>query len=354
MSSLSTPREGLLHVVPHLFLGIELSPFDSSSNKSTLLTSESGRNWAIAPALVEIIRAIDGHRNTQQIIEVIAPHRSLAIELRLIEIIWNDLVDMGIVVGCDEVGLQYSSKQESASRSALSLRIPLFPPRCVLAISKVFQYLYIPAIAWVLVVFAISTQIYWGIHSTWPSTYATRIAGGRWLAVLLLVGIAYLFHEFGHTSACTRFGGKCGAIGFGIYWVYPVFFADVTGAWKLPRMQRAIVDLGGIYFQCLCVSLLIIWNYLKPSYAVSMAIFISNASLLPNLYPFLKMDGYWFLSDITGIPNLMSILENLIRFDLSGIRCYRARLQSIIYGYCLLTSVFISNIAIALFIGFIS
>ena len=335
----------LLHAVPHLSPGVELSPFDSSNGRNILLVSSDGRSWTIAPALERIIRAIDGSRNTQQIIEIINQEKSTAIESRIVDIIWNDLLGMGIIVNSDKAGLP-DGKKSSASKRVLTVRIPFMPAKYVLSVSKLFQYLYSFPVAVVLILFSVATQIYWGINGVWPSSYASNINNLHWLTVLLLTGIVYISHEVGHTSACTRFGGKCGEIGFGIYWIYPVLYADVTGAWKLPRMQRAVVDLGGIYFQCICAGLIIIWNCFNPSPIAEMAIFIINASLIPNLYPFLKMDGYWFLSDITGIPNLMGMLENITKIEFSDIKRYSNKYQAIIYTYCILTCIFISSLAV--------
>ena len=42
-----------------------------------------------------------------------------------------------------------------------------------------------------------------------------------------------------------------GNIGFALYFIYPAFYTDVTKVWRLPRLKRAVVDLGGIYFQAI-------------------------------------------------------------------------------------------------------
>ena len=36
---------------------------------------------------------------------------------------------------------------------------------------------------------------------------------------------------------------------FGIYIYYPVLYTDVSKAWKLSRQRRALIDVGGVYFQ---------------------------------------------------------------------------------------------------------
>ena len=76
----------------------------------------------------------------------------------------------------------------------------------------------------------------------------------REFAILYLaVFLSGLWHELGHATACTRFGCPHGDIGFGLYFIFPAFYSDVTKAWRLQARERAIVDLGGIYFQSLVV-----------------------------------------------------------------------------------------------------
>ena len=55
----------------------------------------------------------------------------------------------------------------------------------------------------------------------------------------------------GHASASARYGVPARDIGFGLYLIYPVFYNDVTSAWRLPRRQRVVIDLAGTFFQFL-------------------------------------------------------------------------------------------------------
>ena len=53
-----------------------------------------------------------------------------------------------------------------------------------------------------------------------------------------------LIHELGHASACHYFQIPHGNIGFGLYLNIPVFYTDVSQAWKLTRRERFLINIG--------------------------------------------------------------------------------------------------------------
>ena len=139
-----------------------------------------------------------------------------------------------------------------------------------------------------------------------------------WGLALTLVGI--FVHELGHLAACRRFGGEHGGIGVGVYWCLPAFYAEVHGAWTLPRRQRAAVDAAGVYFQCLFVAMLAGIHLATPQPALLSAIVWSHFLMLHTLSPVLKFDGYWLLSDLAGIHNLHQRVCDTARAVLRGMR----------------------------------
>ena len=124
------------------------------------------------------------------------------------------------------------------------------------------------------------------------------------LLLMLLSTLATLCHEFGHASAAAHYGCRRMSIGWGLYIVYTVFWTNVSEAWRLPRRQRAMIDIGGVYFESVFM-LLMLALYLKTGNLVFLFAFVFiDLSLLTTLNPFLRMDGYWLISDLFGIVNL--------------------------------------------------
>jgi hypothetical protein len=126
--------------------------------------------------------------------------------------------------------------------------------------------------------------------------------------ITLAILSSSLFHEIGHCAAASAFGARVGRIGFGIYWVSPAFFSDVSSAWTLSRWQRVVVDCGGIYFQTLACAVYAILAASVGSHNVQTAlqtsIMVNVLSIFCSLDPLMKYDGYWILSDALDIPNL--------------------------------------------------
>lgn len=120
--------------------------------------------------------------------------------------------------------------------------------------------------------------------------------------ILCLGGI--WLHELGHVSACDYHQCPHGPIGIGLYGFFPVFYADVSQVWSLTRGQRAIVDLGGVYFQAILSTVLVVLYAVTRHAFLAGAVILTNAMIVYNLNPLLKFDGYWLLSDLVGIPNL--------------------------------------------------
>ncbi len=130
-------------------------------------------------------------------------------------------------------------------------------------------------------------------------------------ALLGLGGVA--IHELGHLAACRRFGARHGGIGFGLYWGFPAFFADVQGAWMLPRRQRAAVDAAGLYLQSFYLIALIPWFAVAGDAAVLSAIVWTHFLMLSTLNPVPKFDGYWLMTDLTGCHNVHQKIRDVAR-----------------------------------------
>lgn len=123
------------------------------------------------------------------------------------------------------------------------------------------------------------------------------------LSYVALVAVT-LFHELGHASACRRFECPHGDIGFALYFIYPAFYTDVTKAWRLPRLKRAVVDLGGVYFQAMIFIVLTPYAMLTHDLFTLRLLWVMNFMMFFTLNPIFKMDGYWLLSDLSGLSNL--------------------------------------------------
>lgn len=143
---------------------------------------------------------------------------------------------------------------------------------------------------------------------------ASWLSLGESLFAFALILLGTLIHEFGHAGALARHGQRAGAIGIGLYLgAIPVFYADVSRAWRLGVAARTAVNLGGIYFQSVYASALLLLGAAVDSPAMQMAGALSATLALTQFLPFARSDGYWLLSDLLGEPRLGRFEAHLLR-----------------------------------------
>jgi putative peptide zinc metalloprotease protein len=209
---------------------------------------------------------------------------------------------------------------ENTPKHPLAFRLSLFSQRSLEPLTTRMAVLFSPVIVLLGVVFILFShalffcRAYPALHSV-PS-----LSEPQWIAALFACYCLILFHELGHSSACTRYGARHDDIGIGIYFIYPVFYANVTDCWRLPRHQRAIVDAAGLYFQLLLSGACGLFWIVNPQPVLFVVVYSSLATALVNLNPFLRFDGYWLLTDITGLPSLHRSNWELCRYLVAKIR----------------------------------
>lgn len=149
---------------------------------------------------------------------------------------------------------------------------------------------------------------FWHLHASgldpWSSRAGYFLGFSESVQMYVLMLASFMFHEFGHAAASRRYGAKPAEIGFGLYLIFPVFYCNVTDTWRLPRRQRIVVSLGGVYFQLIASAILVPFALLTESRMLSLVIAGNLFAILITLNPFLRFDGYWVYSDFFSIPNL--------------------------------------------------
>jgi len=164
------------------------------------------------------------------------------------------------------------------------------------------------------------------VNTTYFITFdGYEIQEAGYLFIPITIGVIFLsiIHEVGHSTASYAYGIMPKEVGFCFYFIFPAFYTDMNSLWQLNAKKRVIANLGGIYFQLianLSLILLIVFGNFNTTvnYVFNSIIIASILMCLYNLNPFFKFDGYWVLSDITGIINLRKksneVIKNLLRF----------------------------------------
>lgn len=130
------------------------------------------------------------------------------------------------------------------------------------------------------------------------------------LAYALTLFAVKLLHELGHIYTAKYYGLNVSSMGIAFLVMWPVLYSDNTDAWRLPhkRARMTIVAAGTLVELGLAVLFTFLWLFFPPGILQSCCFLIAAvswiSSLMINLSPFMRFDGYYFLSDWLDVPNL--------------------------------------------------
>jgi putative peptide zinc metalloprotease protein len=194
------------------------------------------------------------------------------------------------------------------------MRFGVVGSRHIEPVTRFLQYFYWPPLVVVILIAAAIEHVWLYIgHGAGASVQSALAAPEALLMALGIFILSACFHELGHAAALRYAGGKVRGMGLGMYLLYPVFYTDVTDSYRFGRWARVRTDLGGFYFN------LIFALGLLAAYAVTQAEFLllvvvlTNFDILRQSLPFVRMDGYWVLADLTGIPDLFTHLPGFVK-----------------------------------------
>ncbi|MCB2180935.1 MAG: efflux RND transporter periplasmic adaptor subunit [Desulfobulbaceae bacterium] len=194
----------------------------------------------------------------------------------------------------------------------LFIRIPLLQPDRFLSstlpmarflVSRIFlTFLALGALAGI---YMVTRQWQTFIH-TFPSFFTAR--GFLLYAVTLI--LVKVVHELGHAYTAKYYGVKVPTMGVAFLVLWPILYSDTTESWKLTNRNHrlSIVAAGALSELLLAVVATFLWNFLPDSPLRSACFIVATVSwvtsVLWNLNPFMRFDGYFLLSDYLDIPNL--------------------------------------------------
>lgn len=301
--------------MPQLAEGIDLiGEYEGSGFKETpyLARRMDGQTLQLTELLYLVAEEVDGERDFEEIAGRVSEKFGRTVSADNIQFLVEEkLRPIGVLARADGS----SPKLEKPDPMlALKLRAGLVPERAVQKITRIFHPLFFMPVMVVVVGAFIALDVWlFFFHGVGQSVQGLLYQPVLFLLVFGLVVLSAAFHEIGHATACRYGGARPGRMGAGIYLVYPAFFSDVTDAYRLGKFGRVRTDLGGLYFNMI-FSLLIAGAYfytgLEPLLAV---ILILHFEMLHQLMPFLRLDGYYIVSDVTGVPDLFPRIKPILR-----------------------------------------
>jgi putative peptide zinc metalloprotease protein len=280
-------------ITPRLRDDVLLQPFDEFEGDCRFIIAVDDRHFVVSAAVAAVLEESRAHTTLSALAQSASARLGVTVSEDLASRVLSERM-LSVCFHTTEQRTHSSCPIRFRARvlGAHALRLPLA------LLAPLFSRFFAVALVTILIVVELL------IVARSPDSTPHTLSGAQVLCTAALTILGIVVHELGHLAACSRFGASHGGIGIGLYWCMPVFYAEVHGAWMLPRLQRAVVDAGGLYFQCIyVVALGAVW-LATGSAPVLEAIVWSHFLMLHTLNPVLKYDGYWLLTDLAGAPNL--------------------------------------------------
>ncbi|MDQ0620233.1 hypothetical protein [Arthrobacter globiformis] len=284
----------------------------------SLVRRADGQTIQLTRLLFHVLEAIDGARDMDGIAEVASTRSGRFITRDNVRtLIEGQLLPLGLLQLAD-------GSQPEVRRSdpllGMRFRYTVTDPERTRKLTAPFAVLFNPLI--VAVVAAGFLASCWWVLMVKGLASATHDAFANPWLLLLIFAVTVLsagFHEFGHAAAARRGGATPGAMGAGLYLVWPAFYTDVTDSYRLGRGGRLRTDMGGLYFNAIvAVATMGVW-WATGFDALLLVVLTQILQMVRQLLPLVRFDGYHILADATGVPDLFQ----RIRPTLLGILPWR-------------------------------
>ncbi|MCA8988704.1 MAG: HlyD family efflux transporter periplasmic adaptor subunit, partial [Planctomycetaceae bacterium] len=197
----------------------------------------------------------------------------------------------------------------------LFLRLPGWDPeRTLNAIYPFFKWMYTTWAVALVVILAAAALLLVSIQfeefqSKLPE-FQQFFGWPNLLYMYLVIAGAKVIHEFGHGLTCRHFGGECHKIGVMLLVFSPTLYCDVSDSWMMKnKWHRIWIGGAGAYIEVFLSSIAVFaWWFSQPglfNYLCLNLFFVTTIStVIFNLNPLIRFDGYYMLSDYLEIPNL--------------------------------------------------
>jgi putative peptide zinc metalloprotease protein len=310
------PRAGTAEPAPapRLADGVELlGEYQDSgySQPPSLVRRPDGQVIQMSPLLYQVTCRIDGSSDPAGIAELVSDDlgRTLTAD-QVRHLIAAKLLPLGIVAA---EGAPVAPPKANPLL-ALRARGTLLPQRAANAAGTLLRPLFRPPVV-AAVIGSVVAVDYWlfGVHGLGGGLQQVLRDPAELLLVVGLSVVSGAFHECGHAAGCRYGGARPGVIGVGIYLVWPSFFTNVTDSYRLSRAGRLRTDLGGLYFNLIFILALAGIYSATSAQVLLLVIAVTHIEMLQQLLPFVRFDGYFILSDLTGVPDLFARVAPILR-----------------------------------------
>jgi len=304
--------------LPALADGVELiGEYEGSGYKEppSLVRRRDGQVIQLPPLLYSLAARADGHTSYEDIADQVSSEIKRGVDADQVRYLAeHKLEPLGVLAGPAEAGIQ-----KADPFLGLRFRAAVVPEWLSNALGLFFSPMFVaPIVVLVLGAFIAVDVWLFAVHGVAQAVRQAIYHPGLFLPLFGGVVLAAAFHEIGHAAACRKGGGHPGRMGCGLYLAWPAFYTDVTDAYRLGRRARLRTDLGGVYFNVVVVLMV------TSAYAVThfepllLLVIIQHFEIAHQLLPVVRLDGYYIVADLTGVPDLFARIGPILRNLLPG------------------------------------
>ncbi|QMU80669.1 hypothetical protein GXW83_30840 [Streptacidiphilus sp. PB12-B1b] len=267
-----------------------------------------------------VAAAIDGSSDTETVAHRVSGLYGREVsEENIAYLVEQKLTPLGVTVPYDQEGDEAVEAPRSDLLLALKGHRVLFDQRRVNRIGRSLAWLHRPAVV-VAVLAAMAALDVWlfCFHGAMTPVLEVLNQPVLLLVVFALTVASLVFHEFGHASACRYGGAKPGCIGCGLFLIWPSMYTDVTDVYRIGRGGRIRTDLGGVYFNVVFMLGMAGCYFLTGQQFFLSAVYLGHFEVLEQLMPAVRLDGYYILGDLAGVPDLFGKIRPILLSAVPG------------------------------------
>ncbi|TME66883.1 MAG: hypothetical protein E6I50_10145, partial [Chloroflexi bacterium] len=308
------PNRPLADEVPKIVDGVELiGEYRDSGFKETpyLARRSDGQVIQLSKLLYSVAENIDGRRSVSQIARDVTQKQDRNVSPDNVAfLVTSKLVPLGVAV-LD--GSPRPRLKRFDPMLALKFKTAVVPAPAVQVVAGIFRPLFWPPVVIAVLAALVGLDIWvFFTHGIAQGFRELLLHPTTMLIVMALIIVSAGFHECGHATACRYGGAKPGVIGAGIYIVWPAFYSDVTDAYRLGKGGRLRTDLGGVYFNVVFMLVVAGGYFLTHFEPLLILVFAQHLEIAHQFLPFLRLDGYYVVADLTGVPDLFGRIKPIL------------------------------------------
>ena len=157
---------------------------------------------------------------------------------------------------------------------------------------------------------------------TFAATFVETLSLQGLLSYSVALVAAKVLHELGHAFTAKQLGLRVPRMGVAIVLLLPMLYTDTGETWRLTRRRdRFAIAAAGMRIELMLAAwCTLAWSFLPDGALRGAMFFLATTSwimtLAINASPFMRFDGYYMMSDATGIPNLHDEAGKVMRHHL--------------------------------------